>query len=95
MAARGSTGSQRRRAEAERARLYAARSGWRTRQIRRRTRDNVIAAAGTTVLLIGIVVSQVVHAQVTDPMQSPAPMSTPAPTNSAPVSPAPTETPTP
>lgn len=86
MAAGGSR--QRAKTEAERARLYAARTQWHARQVSRRRRDTVIAVVAGAVVVIGAVVSQTLHAQVVAPQPSPSP--------SAPVSetPAP-ETPTP
>ena len=88
MAARGSRKAQT-RTEAERARLHAARTRWHQDQIRRRTRDNVIAITGGALIVVGAVVSQVVHAQVTAPEPTPPPSSSIAP------SPAPSDAPSP
>ena len=91
MAARRSTRGT--RTEAERARLYAARTEWHSRGIRRRVRDNVIAVAAGALIVIGAVVSQVAHAQVTAPAPVPSPSATasPEPEATAPVvSPEPT-----
>lgn len=89
MAARGSRGAQRSRAEAERTRLHLARKEWHDRQIRRRVRDNTIAVIAGIVLVGGAVASQVVHAQVTAPEPEPTPSV--EPTDGV----APTETPAP
>lgn|SRR5690606_39199412 len=81
MAVRGSRGSQRSRTDAERARLYAARTEWHRKQGARRRRDTVAAVVAGGLIVIGAFVSQAVHAQVTAP--EPAP-STPAPSAPAP-----------
>ncbi|WP_159463129.1 hypothetical protein [Microbacterium paraoxydans] len=86
MAARGSKKTQA-RTEAERARLHAARTRWHQDQIRRRTRDNVIAVTVGSLIVVGAIVSQAVHAQVTAPEPTPSPSSTIDP------APVPTETP--
>lgn len=80
MAARGSKKAQA-RTEAERARLHTARTRWHQDQIRRRTRDNVIAITVGGLIVVGAVVSQAIHAQVTAPEPTPTPTSTvePAP----------------
>lgn len=70
MAARGSKSAQE-RTQAERARLHTARTAWHHGLIRRRVRDNVIAAVGATVIVIAAIVSQVAHAQVVVPEPSP------------------------
>ena len=82
MAGRRSTRSGQSRSEAERARLYAARTEWHERGIRRRARDNTVAIIAGAVLVIGAVVSQVAHAQVTAPVTTPtdAPVETPVET---------------
>ncbi|WP_193598925.1 hypothetical protein [Microbacterium sp. YJN-G] len=90
MAVRGSRGAQRTRTDAERARLYAARTAWNRKEKTRRRRDTVIAAVAGSLIVIGAVVSQTVHAQVTAP--EPAP-SAPAPSPSEPA-PTPLVTPT-
>lgn len=76
MAARGSRASS--RAEAERARLYAARAAWNAKTIRRRRRDTIVAVVAGSLIVAGALVSQVVHAQVTAPEPGATP--TPAPT---------------
>lgn len=78
MAARGSKNAQQ-RTEAERARLHAARTDWHDGQIRRRTRDNTVAAIAGVVIVAAAIGSQVVHAQVTPP--APDPTSTVEPTD--------------
>ncbi|AVL97200.1 hypothetical protein AB0O70_02130 [Microbacterium paraoxydans] len=88
MAARGSKKAQT-RTEAERARLHTARTRWHQDQIRRRTRDNIIAVTVGSLIVVGAIVSQVVHAQVTTPEPTPSPSSSIAP------SPAPSDTPSP
>lgn len=99
MAARGSRTPQRTRAEAERARLYAARAAWHTKTIRRRRRDSIVAAVIGSLIVAGAVVSQAVHAQMTAPEPTPTETSTPvqtpspAPTTSAVPGPSPTQTP--
>ncbi len=94
MAARTSRGSQRSRSEAERARLYAARTAWHQKLQRRRMRDTVLACIVGGLIVVGAVVSQTVHAQVTAPAPTPshAP-ATPAATTPAVPSPDPTQTP--
>lgn len=87
MAARGSKKAQT-RTEAERARLHTARTRWHQDQIRRRTRDNAIAITVGALIVVGAIVSQVVHAQVTAPEPTPSP----SPTSSIEPSPAPTDT---
>ena len=87
MAARGSKKAQT-RTEAERARLHTARTRWHQDQIRRRTRDNIIAVTVGSLIVVGAIVSQVVHAQVTAPEPTPSPSSSIAP------SPAPSDGPT-
>lgn len=89
MAARGSKKAQA-RTEAERARLHTARTRWHQDQIRRRTRDNIIAVTVGGLIVVGAIVSQVVHAQVTAPEPTPSP----SPSSSIVPSPAPTEAPT-
>ncbi|UWF76526.1 hypothetical protein [Microbacterium neungamense] len=79
MAVRGSRSAQRAREEAERARLYAARKDWHDSRLRRRHRDTVIAVAAGGAIVIGALVSQVIHAQVTTPAPDPSPSGTPAP----------------
>ncbi|MEW2008857.1 hypothetical protein D8M34_03375 [Microbacterium sp. HSID17254] len=90
MAARGSKKAQA-RTEAERARLHTARTRWHQDQIRRRTRDNAIAITVGALIVVGAIVSQVVHAQVTAPEPTP----TPSPTSSIAPSPTPSDAPSP
>lgn len=83
MAVRGSRGAQQRaRTEAERARLYAARSGWHEKQLGRRRRDNWIAAVVGGLIVIGAIVSQTVLGQATAPAPTPSPTSSEAPSTS-------------
>ncbi|WP_426183115.1 hypothetical protein [Microbacterium sp. TWP3-1-2b2] len=79
MAGRGPKNAQRSRAEAERARLYAARTAWHDGQIRRRTRDNLIAGIVGGLLVVGAIASQSVHASVFAPEPEPTETSTPGP----------------
>lgn len=88
MAVRGSKNAQA-RTSAERARLHTARTGWHEGQIRRRVRDNTVAAIVGGLIVAAAIGSQVVHAQVTVPEPTPTPTPSVAPTT------APTETPTP
>lgn len=90
MAARGSKKAQT-RTEAERARLHTARTRWHQDQIRRRTRDNAIAITVGALIVVGAIVSQVVHAQVAAPEPTP----TPSPTSSIAPSPTPSDAPSP
>ncbi|PKQ33782.1 MAG: hypothetical protein CVT61_14400 [Actinobacteria bacterium HGW-Actinobacteria-11] len=92
MAARGSKKAQS-RTSAERARLHAARTQWHEGQIRRRVRDNTIAAVAASLIVVAAIGSQVVHAQVTAPEPEPTPAPTVEPTT--PSTDAPSETPTP
>ncbi|MGB3733057.1 hypothetical protein [Microbacterium sp.] len=94
MAARTSRGSQRSRGDAERARLYAARTAWHQKLQRRRVRDTVLACIIGGLIVVGAVVSQTVHAQVTAPAPTPshAPASPVATTPAVP-SPDPAQTP--
>ncbi|PKI92967.1 hypothetical protein CW368_01320 [Actinomycetales bacterium SN12] len=82
MAARGSRNPQRTRTDAERARLYAARSAWNAKNIRRRRRDTIVATVIGSLIVAGAVASQAVHAQMTAPEPAPTQTSTPAPTPS-------------
>jgi len=90
MAARGSRNAQA-RTSAERARLHTARTRWHEGQIRRRARDNTIAAVVGGLIVVAAIGSQVVHAQVTAPEPTPTPSVTPTSTPSD----APSETPAP
>ena len=95
MAARGSRGTQKARTEAERARLYAARTEWHEGRIRRRVRDNAIAGVVGGLVVFAAIASQVVHAQVTAPEPTPSPTVTPTDAPVPTESPLPGETPTP
>lgn len=75
MAARGSKNAQA-RMSAERARLHTARAQWHEGQIRRRVRDNTIAAIAASLIVVAAIGSQVLHAQATVP--APEPTSTPS-----------------
>lgn len=79
MARQASKNNQRGRAEAERARRYAARTQWHKHLINRRVRDNTIAGIAAGVLVAAAIASQTVHAQVTAPEPTPTETSTPAP----------------
>ena len=61
------------RAEQERARRYAARTAWHEGQIRRRVRDNTIVGIAGGLIVVGAMVSQFAHAQVTAPEPTPIP----------------------
>jgi hypothetical protein len=92
MAARGSRSTRQERVQAERrTRLHTARTIWHQGQIRRRTRDNVVAAIVGSVIVLAAIGSQVVHAQVTAPEPTPTPTVEPSTSPSE----APTETPGP
>ena len=92
MAARGSRSTRQERVEAERrTRLHTARTIWHQGQIRRRTRDNAIAAIVGALIVIAAIGSQVVHAQVTAPEPTPTPTVDPSVAPSE----APSETPVP
>lgn len=80
MAARVSKSAQQERAQAERARLHAARKSWHESRISRRVRDNTIAGIVGGLVVVGAIASQFVHAQVTAPEPTPTPSSTVAPT---------------
>lgn len=96
MAGRGSKSTQRTRTEAERARLYAARTAWHERQVRRRIRDNTIIGVVGGLLVVGAIASQFVHAQVSVPQPTATSTPTPTPTETGGTGPlAPTETETP
>lgn len=96
MAARGSRSTRQERVQAERrTRLHTARTIWHQGQIRRRTRDNVVAAIVGSLIVIAAIGSQVVHAQVTTPEPTPTPTVEPSISPSdAPTEP-PAETPAP
>ncbi|MBN7792563.1 hypothetical protein [Microbacterium esteraromaticum] len=93
MAARGSRGAQQRaRTEAERARLYAARTAWHEKLLRRKHRDNLIAVSAGTLIVAGAIVSQTLLGMSATP--APAdPGTTPSPAATTPASPTPTPTP--
>ncbi|SJN22807.1 hypothetical protein FM104_03720 [Microbacterium esteraromaticum] len=95
MAVRGSRGVQRARTESERARLYAARTDWHQKQLRRRRRDTVIAVVVGGLIVIGAIVSQTVHAQTTAPVPTPSPSSTDSPAPLPPPADQPDESPEP
>ncbi|MDQ0612808.1 hypothetical protein QF046_000449 [Microbacterium sp. W4I4] len=95
MAVRGTRGAQRTRTDAERARLYAARRQWNEKQGSRRRRDTVIAVIAGGLIVIGAVVSQTLHAQVTAPAPSPTPSAPVETTTSSPVPTTPASTPLP
>jgi hypothetical protein len=79
MARQASKNTQRERAEAERARLYAARKRWHESLISRRTRDNTIAGVAGGLLIVAALVSQSVHAVTNAPEPAPTETSTPTP----------------
>ena len=81
MTARGSRDARRERTDAERARLYQARTAWHEGLIRRRKRDTVISVVVGLVIVAGAIVSQIVLAQVNAPAPAPSPTvsETPAP----------------
>ncbi|GAB3599243.1 hypothetical protein [Microbacterium tumbae] len=91
MAGRGTKNAQRTRTDAERARVYAARTAWHEGRIRRRIRDNILIGVIGGILVAGAVASQFVHAQVTAPEPEPTETSTPGPAVTLP----PIETPAP
>lgn len=80
MVVRGTRGAQRSRTNAERARIYAARRQWHHDQAARRRRDTLVAVIAGALVVVGAVVSQTVHAQVTAPRPS-----TSAPASALPV----------
>lgn len=81
----------------ERARVYQARQTFHEGRIRRRTRDNVIAAIAGGLVIAGIVAVQTVYFTVGPGMPQPEPTttSTPAPTTSTTPEPSVTESPAP
>lgn len=79
MAGRATKNSQRSRAEAERARLYAARLSWHEGRISRRTRDNTLSGFVAGLIIVGAIISQSVHAVVTAPAPAPSETVAPAP----------------
>lgn len=97
MAARGSRTPQRTRTDAERARLYAARSAWNAKTIRRRRRDTIVAAVVGSLIVVGALASQAVHAQVTasEPTQTQTPSPGPSESTSPDATPSPEPTQTP
>jgi len=94
MAARGSKNAQA-RTSAERARLHTARTRWHEGQIRRRVRDNTIAAIVGGLIVVAAIGSQVVHAQVTAPEPTPSPSPSLEPTTPPTETPIPTDEPVP
>lgn len=98
MAARGSRSTRQERTEAERrTRLHTARTIWHQGQIRRRTRDNAVAAIVGSLIVVAAIGSQVVHAQVTAPEPTPTPTVEPSisPTETPAETPAPVPSDTP
>ncbi|MBS1698093.1 MAG: hypothetical protein JST25_06785 [Actinobacteria bacterium] len=97
MAARRSTNAraQQARVQQERSRLHTARQTLHADGIRRRVRDNTVAVVAGTLIVVGAVVSQVVHAEATAPAPKPSPSSTPTLAPEAPLTPQPTATETP
>jgi len=69
----------------ERARLYQARRDFHDRAVRRRRRDNLIAAVGGGILILGVVGGQVAFYTLGPgtPAPSPSTSSTPIPTPAA------------
>lgn len=90
MAGRGSKNAERSRAQNERARRYAARVAWHDGQIRRRTRDSLIAVVVGSIIVIAAIASQSVHAVVTAPEPEPTTTSAPLENPFATMFPAPT-----
>lgn len=81
------------RAAQERARAYAARLEYQAGLVRRRTRDNLIAAVGGGVLLLAILGGQVAYFTAGPGAPAPVPAPTPTSTSTPAESPAPTESP--
>lgn len=80
MAGRGSKKeSAQARVLAERARVYQARTQWHEGRGRRRIRDNVIAIVAGVILVVGVFVSQGLHAAMNAPEPSPSPSIAPTP----------------
>ncbi|WP_300265809.1 hypothetical protein [Microbacterium sp.] len=79
MARRGPKLAQRSRTDAERSRLYAARTAWHEGQISRRIRDNTVAGIVGGLIVVAAIASQSVHAAVTAPEPEPTESSTPGP----------------
>ncbi|MGK3952919.1 dioxygenase [Microbacterium sp. I2] len=82
------------RAARERARLYEARRDFHDRQIRRRTRDNLIAGIAGGLLVVGLAAVQTAYFVAGPGVPEPAPTSTPTPTPTA-STPAPSSSPSP
>ena len=82
------------RAARERARLYEARRDFHDRQIRRRTRDNLIAGIAGGLLVVGLAAVQTAYFVAGPGVREPAPTSTPTPTPTA-STPAPSSSPSP
>lgn len=76
----------------ERARVYQARQAFHRGQIRRRSRDNVIAGIAGGILILAVVAGQVAYYTAGPGMPQPSDSPTPAPT--APPLPIPTPAPT-
>ncbi|WP_438352965.1 dioxygenase [Microbacterium sp. CJ88] len=74
------------RAERERVRVYQARQSLHDAQIRRRTRDNVIAAVVGGVLILGVTGGQIAYYTLgpgVPPPASPSPSPSPSPTGTS------------
>ncbi|NLP85408.1 dioxygenase [Microbacterium sp. CFH 90308] len=71
------------RAARERARLYEARRDLHDRQVRRRTRDNLIAGIAGGLLVVGLAAVQTAYFVAGPGVPEPAPTSTPTPTPTA------------
>jgi hypothetical protein len=82
------------RAARERARVYEARRDFHDRQIRRRTRDNLIAGIAGGLLVVGLAAVQTAYFVAGPGVPEPAPTSTPTPTPTA-STPAPSPSPSP
>lgn len=82
------------RAARERARLYEARRDFHDRQVRRRTRDNLIAGIAGGLLVVGLAAVQTAYFVAGPGVPEPAPTSTPTPTPTA-STPAPSPSPSP
>lgn len=77
------------RAERERVRVYQARRSFQAGQIRRRTRDNLLAGVGGGLLLVGIIAGQAAYFTVGPGAPEPVPTATPTPTGTATPEPSP------
>jgi hypothetical protein len=79
------------RAARERTRVYQARHEFHEGQVRRRTRDNLIAGIVGGVLILGVVGGQIAFYTVGPGKPAPSPSSSPSP-SATPSTPTPTET---